>query len=179
MKAAALPALLLLVEWLGLQGAAQGLLQHHHHRQPALRATSSRGDGGLCSTAAGGGGDGCFSAAPIANFHHHSIKTNDIERSMKFYSLFGLTEACRFKSGGARAVFLEGCGGRLELVEVPEYMKAPLKATDLSLPSEITTLGLNHVALDITGCPGVTPGSGGLSKWLSELNERSEKMFDR
>ena len=63
-------------------------------------------------------------ASALAPFHHAAVKCRDIERSMKFYSLFGLEEACRFRSGAARCAWLTGAAARLELIEVPSYVNA-------------------------------------------------------
>ncbi|CAN0235805.1 unnamed protein product, partial [Phaeothamnion confervicola] len=54
-----------------------------------------------------------------ATFHHHCVRTGDILRAMKFYSLLGLREKARFRTGRARGVWLCGPGGiRLEILEV-------------------------------------------------------------
>ena len=108
-------------------------------------------------------------AHTLAPFHHAAIKCRDIERSMKFYSLFGLEEACRFRSGAARCAWLTGAATRLELIEVPSYVNAT--AAPDGLVEE--AVGLNHLALDVTD----DAGAGDLAAYLQELNARSEQRF--
>ena len=107
-------------------------------------------------------------ATALAPFHHSAIKCTDIERSMKFYSLFGLEEDCRFRSGAARCAWLTGAATRLELIEVPSYVNAT--AAPDGLVEE--AVGLNHLAFDVTAdC------DDDLAAYLQELNARSEAQF--
>ena len=107
-------------------------------------------------------------ATALAPFHHSAIKCTDIERSMKFYSLFGLEEDCRFRSGAARCAWLTGAATRLELIEVPSYVNAT--AAPDGLVEE--AVGLNHLAFDVTAdC------DGDLAAYLKRLNARSEAQF--
>ena len=88
---------------------------------------------------------------------------------MKFYSLFGLEEACRFRSGAARCAWLTGAATRLELIEVPSYVNAT--AAPDGLVEE--AVGLNHLAFDVTA----ESGEGDLAAYLQQLNARSEARF--
>ena len=81
---------------------------------------------------------------------------------MKFYSLFGLEEACRFRSGAARCAWLTGAATRLELIEVPSYVNAT--AAPDGLVEE--AVGLNHLAFDVTDEAG---GAGGLGAVAHQL----------
>ena len=67
---------------------------------------------------------GLAPAAAGARFHHSAVRTVDIERALKFYSLLGLEEEARFRSGAARCAWLRGLGTRLELIEVPPAVGA-------------------------------------------------------
>ena len=108
-------------------------------------------------------------ASALAPFHHSAIKCRDIERSMKFYSLFGLEEQCRFRSGAARCAWLTGAATRLELIEVPSYVNAT--AAPDGLVEE--AVGLNHLAFDVTA----ESGEDDLAAYLKQLNARSEAQF--
>eukprot|EP00633_Aureoumbra_lagunensis_P011049 CAMPEP_0197329194 /NCGR_PEP_ID=MMETSP0892-20130614/5538_1 /TAXON_ID=44058 ORGANISM="Aureoumbra lagunensis, Strain CCMP1510" /NCGR_SAMPLE_ID=MMETSP0892 /ASSEMBLY_ACC=CAM_ASM_000538 /LENGTH=156 /DNA_ID=CAMNT_0042825675 /DNA_START=182 /DNA_END=649 /DNA_ORIENTATION=- len=108
---------------------------------------------------------------------------------MKFYSLLGLREEVRFRTGSvsvrmiyknkfcltqARAAWLQGAGMRLELIEVPEYMNPDNAAPDVFRNS--TTLGLNHVAIDVSN---TSSDMDSLSDFLRMLNDYSEQTFQR
>lgn len=106
------------------------------------------------------------------------MKTSNIEMSVAFYSLLEFYPVAKFKSGPARAAWLEHCsdyddergecrscddggigiGGRIELIEVPEEMlygpeegarKGPRKrAVDRMFNPAL--LGWDHICLDVT-----------------------------
>jgi len=114
-----------------------------------------------------------------SSFHHYAIKTKNIILAISFYSLLGFKESIRFKTGAARAVWLEGLGTRLELIEVPDFMNPPSKAVDLSHPSQVTTLGLNHIALDVTQAAQEHGDISGITDFLVTLNQASEKQFQK
>jgi len=67
---------------------------------------------------------GLAPAATGARFHHTAVRTVDVERALEFYSLLGLEEEARFRSGAARCAWLRGLGARLELIEVPPAVGA-------------------------------------------------------
>ena len=51
-----------------------------------------------------------------ARFHHVALRTNCLERSLKFYRALGLKEIVRWGEGESEIVMLDiGDGGRLEL----------------------------------------------------------------
>jgi len=135
--------------------------------------------------------------------HHVAIKTRNIERSIKFYSLIGFVVESKFVSGPARAAWLlhtnsnapeNTSSSRIELIEVPSYMlNEPAgkirRAIDLTKREEL--LGLNHVALDVTACiprPDNDKGASAdgtacavyqLQEWMDDLNELSLKTFGK
>lgn len=51
---------------------------------------------------------------------------------MRFYSLFGLEEERRFKSGAARCAWLTGLETRVELIEVPKVLDPDLAPDGLA-----------------------------------------------
>ena len=110
-------------------------------------------------------------AAAGARLHHSAVRTRDIEKSLKFYSLLGLDEERRFKSGAARCAWLRSAGGaaRLELVEVPDYVDTG-RAADGLAPAHV---GLNHVALDVGHL------CDDLGDFLRRLNDDSERLFEK
>jgi catechol 2,3-dioxygenase-like lactoylglutathione lyase family enzyme len=57
--------------------------------------------------------------------HHASIRTADIHRAIAFYELLGFTVCERFTTGYTLACWMEGLGGRIELIEIPEPKSAP------------------------------------------------------
>ncbi|CAM9621696.1 unnamed protein product [Pylaiella littoralis] len=115
--------------------------------------------------------DGVFKTAVS---HHCALRTSNIARAMKFYSLLGMTEVVRFKAENARCAFLEGAGMRLELIEVPASMEPENKAADLA--ADMRSTGLNHIAFDI-GPAIEAEGLNGMKGFLSELNRQSEAAF--
>ncbi len=58
-------------------------------------------------------------------FHHVSIKTADIFRSISFYEALGFAVTTRFTAGTTLACWLTGHGMNLELIQVPQP-SAPL-----------------------------------------------------
>ncbi|CAM9693916.1 unnamed protein product [Ascophyllum nodosum] len=108
--------------------------------------------------------------------HHCALRTSNIVRAIKFYSLLGMKEVVRFRAESARCAFLEGAGTRLELIEVPASMQPPDKAQDLTLDMRAT--GLNHIAFDVGPAIEASEGSpDDLRGFLSELNRQSEEIF--
>ncbi len=57
--------------------------------------------------------------------HHISIRTRDIFAALAFYELLGFAVEERFTAGITLACWLSGCGGRLELIQIPEPHPAP------------------------------------------------------
>jgi catechol 2,3-dioxygenase-like lactoylglutathione lyase family enzyme len=135
---------------------------------------------------------------PISSplIHHVAIKTRNITQAISFYSLLGFRETCRFRTGPARAVWLEymgvpsdyeenvfqssSSGCRLEIIEVPSYMLPQQypnpRAPDLFQNPNI--LGYNHFAWNVT--QQVTNFHyGSLLSWLQALNETSVTEFQK
>ncbi|KAJ8600820.1 hypothetical protein CTAYLR_006422 [Chrysophaeum taylorii] len=114
--------------------------------------------------------------------------SRDVEAAMQFYTLLGLEEERRFRAGPAsatitslsstrsqaRAAWLLGSGLRLELIEVPAVFDPQRRAADLL--NDVTSLGLNHVALDVTNA---SARADSLGDFLQELNDDSERLFQR
>jgi catechol 2,3-dioxygenase-like lactoylglutathione lyase family enzyme len=149
--------------------------------------------------------------------HHAAIKTRNIDIAIDFYSLLGFRVETKFVAGPARAAWLKHEGRRLlggaqhshssssddgensrfriELLEVPSYMlEEPegMKKRAVDLTKRVELLGLNHLALDVTGCIPRSVGeesaesSDGdtcqlyqLQGWMDDLNARSIDKFGK
>jgi len=92
--------------------------------------------------------------------HHTSIRTADIHRAIAFYEKLGFTVNERFTTGYTLACWLEGLGGRIELIQIPEPKPAPDAFSD-----EHYT-GYYHLSFDITEL------SNNLPQWLENLQTR-------
>ena len=92
--------------------------------------------------------------------HHASIRTQDIHRAIAFYEALGFTVNERFTAGITLACWMEGLGGRIELMQVPE----PRPAADAFADEHYT--GYYHLSFDLTDA---TPS---LPLWLEELRQR-------
>ncbi|WP_310425770.1 VOC family protein [Chamaesiphon sp. VAR_48_metabat_135_sub] len=90
-------------------------------------------------------------------FHHISIRTADIHRSISFYECLGFTVGERFTTGYTLACWLEGLGGRLELIQIPEPQPAPDSFGDEHY------VGYYHLSFDLTDR---TPD---LTTWLNDF----------
>lgn len=76
--------------------------------------------------------------------HHASIRTADIFRAIAFYELLGFTVCERFTAGVTLACWMEGLGGRIELLQVPR----PRPAADAFSDEHYT--GYYHLSFDLT-----------------------------
>jgi len=147
--------------------------------------------------------------------HHAAIRTGDIERAILFYSLLGFHVETKFLIGSSRAAWLttsnisigtedeeravqNGCGARLELIEVPKSTLIEKEGTRKRAPDLIKNeglLGWNHVALDVSstircirgeseiGKMDNSDGNGcelfGLAQLIETINEQSLAKFGK
>jgi catechol 2,3-dioxygenase-like lactoylglutathione lyase family enzyme len=86
--------------------------------------------------------------------HHISIRTADIHRSISFYECLGFKVSERFTTGYTLACWLEGLGGRIELIQIPTPKPAPDAFGDEDY------VGYYHLSFDLTE---ITPD---LTTWL-------------
>lgn len=89
--------------------------------------------------------------------HHASIRTADIHRAIAFYELLGFIVCERFTTGYTLACWLEGLGGRIELIQIPEPKPAPDAFGDEHY------VGYYHLSFDLTGLAPDLP------TWLNNL----------
>jgi catechol 2,3-dioxygenase-like lactoylglutathione lyase family enzyme len=116
--------------------------------------------------------------------HHTAVKTRNITLAIQFYGLLGFELTTKFRAGPARAAWLEQKGQgttRLELIEVPSHiLNEPegMKRRALNFMDRQDFLGLNHLALDVSGSIKQKQLVS-LSDWLDNLNEKSLKVFGK
>lgn len=110
---------------------------------------------------------------PAVAHHHTSIRTSNIESSIKFYSLLGFETECKFRSGPANAAWLiiPASRARIELIEIPPHMSSPSKAIDVV--TNPTHIGYNHLSLDVTNC------TKSLEEWMKVVNSTSYERFQK
>lgn len=89
--------------------------------------------------------------------HHASIRTADIHRAIAFYEHLGFEVCERFTAGITLACWMEGLGGRIELLQVPRPKPAPDAFSD-----EHYT-GYYHLSFDLTDVVESLPA------WLEDL----------
>ena len=89
--------------------------------------------------------------------HHASIRTANIHRAIAFYEQLGFTVNERFTTGYTLACWMEGLGGRIELIQIPEPKPAPDAFGDEHY------VGYYHLSFDLTD---LTPD---LPTWLQKL----------
>ena len=92
--------------------------------------------------------------------HHASIRTANIHRAIAFYEQLGFTVCERFTAGITLACWMEGLGGRIELIQIPEPRPAPDAFGDEHY------VGYYHLSFDITGAATDLP------TWLRNLQEQ-------
>ena len=92
--------------------------------------------------------------------HHASIKTADIHQAIAFYERLGFEVTTRFTAGITLACWMEGLGGRIELMQVPQ----PRPALDAFIDEHYT--GYYHLSFDLTG------RVSNLSTWLETLQSK-------
>ncbi|MEM9266306.1 MAG: VOC family protein [Cyanobacteria bacterium P01_F01_bin.13] len=93
--------------------------------------------------------------------HHASIRTADIHRAIAFYELLGFEVVERFTAGITLACWMQGLGGRIELMQVPE----PKPAADAFSDEHYT--GYYHLSFDLTQVTQSLPA------WLDELRQHA------
>ncbi len=95
--------------------------------------------------------------------HHASIKTADIHRAIAFYEQLGFAVTTRFTAGITLACWMEGLGGRIELMQVPE----PRPAIDAFADEHYT--GYYHLSFDLSDRIESLP------IWLANLRKNAEE----
>lgn len=95
--------------------------------------------------------------------HHVSLRTADIHRAIAFYEAIGFVMAERFTAGMTLACWLEGWGGRIELLQVPEPQPPPDPFGDEHY------VGYYHLSLDLATSPDRPTD---LPAWLSLMGDR-------
>ena len=92
--------------------------------------------------------------------HHASIRTANIHRAIAFYEILGFTVCERFTTGYTLACWMEGLGGRIELIQIPEPKPAPDAFADEHY------VGYYHLSFDLTDITADLPS------WLTNIKER-------
>lgn len=92
--------------------------------------------------------------------HHVSIRTADIFRAIAFYEQLGFSVCERFQTGYTLACWMEGMGGRIELLQIPEPKPAPDAFGDEHY------VGYYHLSFEVTEL------TGDLEDWLETLRDR-------
>lgn len=95
--------------------------------------------------------------------HHMSIRTADIHRAIAFYERLGFAITERFTTGMTLACWMEGLGGRIELIQIPE----PRPAADAFGDEHYT--GYYHLSFDLT------QQAQSLPDWLASLSQTFEQ----
>lgn len=93
-------------------------------------------------------------------FHHASIRTANIYRAIAFYELLGFVVKERFTTGFTLACWLEGLGGRIELIEIPQPKPAPDVFDDEHY------VGYYHLSFDLTEITNSLPN------WLEQVQTK-------
>uniref|UniRef100_A0A832M3E2 VOC family protein n=1 Tax=Oscillatoriales cyanobacterium SpSt-402 TaxID=2282168 RepID=A0A832M3E2_9CYAN len=91
--------------------------------------------------------------------HHASIRTANIHRAIAFYELLGFVVHERFTTGYTLACWMEGLGGRIELIQIPQPKPAPDAFHDEHY------VGYYHLSFDLTST------TNDLSTWLNVLKK--------
>ena len=95
--------------------------------------------------------------------HHASIRTANIHRAIAFYEYLGFSVCERFTTGYTLACWMEGLGGRIELIQIPEPKPAPDAFGDENY------VGYYHLSFDLTDATSDLP------TWLQSLKERFDE----
>lgn len=92
--------------------------------------------------------------------HHASIRTANIHHAIAFYEQLGFTVSERFTTGYTLACWMEGLGGRIELIQIPQPGSAPDAFEDEHY------VGYYHLSFDLTEITDELPS------WLTLLKQR-------
>jgi catechol 2,3-dioxygenase-like lactoylglutathione lyase family enzyme len=92
--------------------------------------------------------------------HHTSIRTANIFQAIAFYEQLGFVVQERFTTGYTLACWMEGLGGRIELIQIPEPKPAPDAFGDEHY------VGYYHLSFDLTD------RTSDLTDWLHELRTK-------
>jgi catechol 2,3-dioxygenase-like lactoylglutathione lyase family enzyme len=92
--------------------------------------------------------------------HHASIRTANIHQALAFYELLGFNVVERFTTGYTLACWMEGLGGRIELIQIPE----PKPAADAF--GDEHYVGYYHLSFDLTDSTSDLPA------WLRQLQDK-------
>lgn len=92
--------------------------------------------------------------------HHASIRSANIHRAIAFYEILGFTVCERFTTGYTLACWMEGLGGRIELIQIPEPKPAPDAFADEHY------VGYYHLSFDLTDITADLPS------WLTSVKEQ-------
>ncbi|MDJ0632997.1 MAG: VOC family protein [Xenococcaceae cyanobacterium MO_188.B29] len=98
--------------------------------------------------------------------HHASIRTANIHQAIAFYELLGFEVKERFTTGYTLACWLEGLGGRVELIQIPEPKPAPDAFGDEHY------VGYYHLSFDLTDITQDLPS------WLDRLKTNFAKAIE-
>ena len=96
--------------------------------------------------------------------HHASIRTAHIHRAIAFYQQLGFEVKERFTTGYTLACWLEGLGGRVELIQIPEPKPAPDAFFDQHY------VGYYHLSFDLTA------QTENLTAWIEALRHRVSQV---
>ena len=95
--------------------------------------------------------------------HHASIRTADIFQAIAFYEQLGFQVCERFTASVTLACWMEGLGGRIELLQVPQ----PRPAADAF--GDEHYVGYYHLSFDLT------EKTDSLPTWLESMKLRFEQ----
>ena len=96
--------------------------------------------------------------------HHASIRTANIHQAIAFYELLGFTVKERFTTGYTLACWMEGLGGRIELIQIPEPKPAPDAFGDEHY------VGYYHLSFDLSD------RTSDLMTWLKTLENQLREL---
>ncbi|MDJ0583072.1 VOC family protein [Crocosphaera sp.] len=99
--------------------------------------------------------------------HHASIRTANIHQAIAFYELLGFTLKERFTTGYTLACWMEGLGGRIELIQIPEPKPAP------DVFGDEHYVGYYHLSFDLSDFVS------DLSIWLTALQTKLTELSQK